>query len=63
MASASGTPPRSSTVDVFVVDWDSIDHGVWRADVLGEAAEPLSENESTTAAEPLWQSVEGPSVF
>ena len=66
MAFASGTPPRSSgfpTVDVFLVDWDSIDLGAWRADVLGEAAQAPSKNDSTTAAEPLWQSVEGDSVF
>jgi hypothetical protein len=50
-------------VDVHVVDWDSIDHGAWRAEVLGEAPQPASENDPTASSSPLWQSCEGSGVF
>ena len=46
-------------VDVFVVDWESMDHSCWRAELLGERAVPFDGPETELPAAPLWQSCEG----
>ena len=45
-------------VDVFVVDWESMDHAIWRAEFLGNGAQPFDGSDTELPAAPLWQCCE-----
>ena len=50
-------------VDVFLVDWETIDREKWRAEFLGDGPHPPSCLGTDLPAAPLWQVCEGSGVF
>ncbi len=62
MASASDQRTHGlpfPAVDVYVVDWESMDHACWIADSLGNGVVPFDGSDTELPAPPLWQSCEG----
>ena len=45
-------------VDVVLVDWDSMDQAIWRAEFLGERGQPPESDTTVPPRAPLWQSSE-----
>lgn len=43
------------TVDVYVIDWTSMDEATWRAEFDGNGARPFDRTDRELGAAPLWQ--------
>ena len=57
---ASGSDQRPNVlpfpaVDVYVVDWSSMDEAIWRAEFDGNGARPFDWTDRELGAAPLWQ--------
>ena len=51
------------TVDLFLVDWETIDRDAWCAEFLGDGPHPPSCPATVLQPAPLWQMCEGSSEF